>query len=335
MSDKVLWRKIQRVDMMAMSGHAAPGGGGGGAKHIALGRNSNQFPIHEFLHVNGCGDTAITIEPIPGLVEEKRMEFACQPGRRQGEWRIARQHHDRYPLWTVNYGFPESVGSYDQDDPPVIFILRISNEYHARFCMLSRLARVSPILDGAIRNSRGNSGIEEFQPEMGALLAQSIPPPEEGKRIARGIEPLPEGEETPPEEPEQPGTPSTTSAVVTRYIRDSRYGKELKVLYEYKCMFCDALIKRPHDTPYVETCHVKPLNEKGPDAKNNLLILCPNHHVELDFGAVTIDPDTMTLLHIDSTNPLNGKRIITKHKVDKSYLEFHFGRWKKKKLMGY
>jgi len=335
MSDRVLWRKIQRVDMMAMTGEAAPARTGGGAKHIALGRNSDQFPIHEFLRVNGCGNTAITIEPIPGLVEERQMEFACQPERRKGEWRIARQHHERYPLWTVDYGFPESVDSYDQDDPPVIFILRISNEYHARFCMLSSLAGVSTILDAAVRDSGKNSGIEEFQPEMGALFSQSISPPEEDKRIAMGIELTPEGKKTQQEEPEWPGPPSTTSSVVTRYIRDSKYGRELKGLYEYKCMFCEVMIRRPHDTPYVETCHIKPLNQKGPDAKNNLLILCPNHHVELDFGTVTIDPNTMTLLHIDSTNPLNGKRIQMRHMVDKSCLEFHFGHWKKKKLMGY
>jgi hypothetical protein len=317
-----------------MTGEAAPAGTGGGAKHIALGVNSVEFPIQEFLGVKRCENIEIKIEQIPGLVEEKYIEFSCQADRRGGEWRISRQHHDRYPLWIETYGFPKNIRDYDSANPPVIFIIRISDEYHSRFCMLSNLP---DFIGSKIKSSIKNSGIEDFQPEMGVLFSLLIPPPEDNIRVYPTAPVIPATPVAPQilVEPMLPSTSQLISSVVTRYIRDSKYGKELKDLYNYQCIFCDVLIKRPHDNPYVETCHIKPLNESGPDTTSNLLILCPNHHVEFDFGAITVDPDKMTLLHIDPANPLHGKGIHLKHQINKTFLEFHYQRWKKETLMGY
>ena len=161
---------------------------------------------------------------------------------------------------------------------------------------------------------------------MGGLLGHLIPPPGIDKRIAQ---PAATSSTT------IPTPPLTTSSVVTRYIRDTAIGNELKSFYEYKCSFCNTIISRPFDNPYVEACHIKPLNEDGPDIKENIIVLCPNHHVELDFGAITIDPISMTISHIDKTNPLDGKKVQLKHQIVDEYLEFHYQCWKNKKLMGY
>ena len=312
-----------------MTGEAAPSGTGGGAKHIALGINSPTFPINSFLNITTCQDINIKIEKIPGLIREKTIEFSCNPSRRHGEWRISRQHSDRYPLWTTDYSFPRDINEYNEQDPPIIFIIRISKMYHARFCMYSDLDTLLPSLKIVVDNSRKNSGIERFRREMGEIFKIYIPPPEHLRRI-----PEPSVEQPLPPE-ELPAPPQRTSSVISRYIRESRYGKELKELYEYRCCFCEKIIERPFDNPYVESCHIQSLNEDGPDVKENILILCPNHHIEVDYGTITINPKNLMLIHIDEKNELHGKKIKLRHKVNSEYLEFHFNKWSARALMGY
>ncbi len=319
--------------MNAISGSAAPGGGGGGAKHIALGVDSPDFPINDFLNVTRSQDVIIKIEPIPGLIEQKNITFSSQVDRRGGEWRIARQHLDRYPLWKQQYGFPDDAGQYNDDNPPLIFIIKISNDYHARFCMLSELEIISPWLKNIINSSIKNSGIEDYNQGMGDIFRIRVPPPSDESRILHPITPIqPSQSQTTPAQESQP---QTTTSLVTRYIRDSKFGKELKELYDYKCCFCEMLLERPHDTPYVESCHIKPRNEGGPDIKENILILCPNHHIEFDYGSISMDPSDLTLRHINIRNMLDGVQITLKHYVDRNYLEYHFTLWSKGKLMGY
>ncbi len=336
MSDKILWRKIMPMDMASILGQAAPAGGGGGSRHIVLGADRDWFLIHDFLDVTRCEDTEVVFQPIHGIVEPKIIGFSCLASRRGGEWIISRQHNERYPLWTEEHGFPRDVDSYDPNDPPVILIIRISNEYHARFYMLSKLDEIAPDLQEIIANSAKNSGIQTYRSEWGVLLRESIPPPQEEARIIQPSIPA-SGGATAAQTlvPTPPSRPATTSSTVTRYIRDSKNGRELKKLYDYKCIFCEIGVQRPHDTPYVEACHIKPLNEGGPDEKGNLLILCPNHHVEFDYGTVTINPSDMKLQHIDTANSLHDFEIQLMHDVNSVFLQFHFDQWMQRKLMGY
>lgn len=151
--DKVLWRKLTKNDMNAINGLAAPAGGGGGAKHIALGVSSRDFPINEFLGVTACRNVTIDVQSVPGLVEKGSIIFTCNPSRRNGEWIISQQHLDRYPLWTQKHGFPSDFNDEDSPDRPVIFIFRIAGEYHARFCTVSQLDTLLPRYGPAIKLS--------------------------------------------------------------------------------------------------------------------------------------------------------------------------------------
>lgn len=38
--------------------------------------------------------------------------------------------------------------------------------------------------------------------------------------------------------------------------------------------------------------HIKPLGgeHNGPDVRENILCVCPNHHALLDYGAIKLDP---------------------------------------------
>ncbi|WP_369333903.1 HNH endonuclease [Bacillus thuringiensis] len=49
-----------------------------------------------------------------------------------------------------------------------------------------------------------------------------------------------------------------------------------------------------------EVHHIKPLGlYNGPHIKENMIILCPNHHVMFDKGAITIDLSKKTVMHIN------------------------------------
>lgn len=60
-----------------------------------------------------------------------------------------------------------------------------------------------------------------------------------------------------------------------------------------------------------------------PDVKENLIVLCPNHHAEFDYGGLAIDPESFEVVHLDSDNPVHGRQVKTNHELSKVYLEFH------------
>jgi putative restriction endonuclease len=55
----------------------------------------------------------------------------------------------------------------------------------------------------------------------------------------------------------------------------------------------------------------------GPDTTDNVLCLCPNHHVLFDLGSFAI-ADDQTL--IDAPGKL---RSVPKHKIDVQHLQYH------------
>ena len=72
----------------------------------------------------------------------------------------------------------------------------------------------------------------------------------------------------------------------------------LKQASNYKCQFpnCDAEIKTKTGLNYVEVAHVKPVKEGGQSVLGNLLVLCPNHHKEFDYGELKIYEQTLSIL---------------------------------------
>lgn len=90
------------------------------------------------------------------------------------------------------------------------------------------------------------------------------------------------------------GNKNPTRAEVTysRIIRDTRVSKEIKELYNYECQICGIIIEI-NGVRYAEAAHIKPLGKphNGEDTTENLICLCPNHHVMFDIGAIGIDED--------------------------------------------
>lgn len=70
------------------------------------------------------------------------------------------------------------------------------------------------------------------------------------------------------------------------YVRDARVRSAALLRAGGCCEYCDLPGFARADGPiYLETHHIAPLLEGGPDMAVNVICLCPNHHREAHFGA--------------------------------------------------
>jgi predicted restriction endonuclease len=46
----------------------------------------------------------------------------------------------------------------------------------------------------------------------------------------------------------------------------------------------------------------------GPDVKSNIIVVCPNHHVMLDYGAINLNKELLRL---------------NNHVISNEYIEYH------------
>ena len=129
----------------------------------------------------------------------------------------------------------------------------------------------------------------------------------------------PESNVAPPEVPcERVGPTDRTVVEVSRIIRDTKITKHVKLIYRYKCQVCRSTIKTKRGL-YAEGAHIRPLGSPhyGPDIDSNVLCLCPNHHVMLDYRVFTINDD-FTLVGIE------GRLFVDAgHKIDPAFLAYH------------
>jgi 5-methylcytosine-specific restriction protein A len=78
------------------------------------------------------------------------------------------------------------------------------------------------------------------------------------------------------------------TASVERAVRDTKVSGWIKRLYGNRCQICGFTVELFNNEYYSEAHHILPLSCGGPDIVNNLLCVCPNHHVQLDYGAIKI-----------------------------------------------
>ena len=110
-----------------------------------------------------------------------------------------------------------------------------------------------------------------------------------------------------------------SEGTVVRIVRDTKISRAIKKLYKYRCQVCGISIVAK-STPYAEGAHIKPIGRPhdGDDSTDNILCLCPNHHVMLDKGAFSI-ANNFTLIGC-----LDGKLIVNpKHIINPHNLEYH------------
>lgn len=101
-------------------------------------------------------------------------------------------------------------------------------------------------------------------------------------------------------------------AVQTTYriLRDTEMARRLKALHSNRCQICGESMCLPQG-PYSEAHHIQPLGtpHNGPDVPENILVLCPNHHVMCDYGALPLTADMVTPA--------------PHHKIAQVYLDYH------------
>lgn len=106
---------------------------------------------------------------------------------------------------------------------------------------------------------------------------------------------------------------------VLRIIRDTKIARDIKELYNYTCQVCGHVIPTPSGK-YAEGAHIKPLGKPhdGADSMDNLICLCPNHHIMFDRGSFSIEDDLSLL------GALAGKLVLhPKHILNKINLQYH------------
>ena len=77
-----------------------------------------------------------------------------------------------------------------------------------------------------------------------------------------------------------------------RVVQERLHAQELKQLYHYRCQICRVRL-RGTAGPYAEAVYLRPLEapHNGPDTPENMLCLCPNCHLLLSIGGVSIGDD--------------------------------------------
>jgi nitrite reductase/ring-hydroxylating ferredoxin subunit len=69
-----------------------------------------------------------------------------------------------------------------------------------------------------------------------------------------------------------------------RYKRDNKTIADLKIIRDFKCQICGVYILKKDGSYYIEAAHIIAKSSKGVETPDNILILCPNHHKEFDYG---------------------------------------------------
>ncbi len=113
-------------------------------------------------------------------------------------------------------------------------------------------------------------------------------------------------------------SPTRKTSQVQRIIRDTKQAKEIKKHYGHACQICKIVISTAAGV-YAEAAHIKPLGapHNGPDTADNIICLCPNHHVMFDLGAFSI-ADDLSLVGIE------GKLIVSeRHFIDTEHIRYH------------
>jgi len=96
-----------------------------------------------------------------------------------------------------------------------------------------------------------------------------------------------------------------------RIIRDTKIACWVKYIHGYKCQICGTAIELGDGELYAEAHHIKPLGKPhcGPDVVENIICVCPNHHAQLDYGAIRLNKAMLTL--------------VSGHNIDDEYIDYY------------
>lgn len=227
--------------------------------------------------------------------------------------------HDEFILYTGHGGRSEESGQQVADQTltkankglarsqvtglPVRVFRKVTAEGGAQAFRYEGLFRV------VSRDYRpGRSGFLVFLFRLEPLVTETTPPPA----------PTPYALPDSPDQPAAAEPAPRYEATVSRLIRDTHLTRYVKDLHGYRCQVCGERLATPAGF-YAEAAHIRPLGAPhyGPDALDNVLCLCPNHHALFDFGSFSIAADFSLL-------GLPGRlRLQAAHQPDETHLAYH------------
>ena len=105
---------------------------------------------------------------------------------------------------------------------------------------------------------------------------------------------------------------------ILRVVRDSKQSRQVKEIHNYQCQVCNLRLKTAAGF-YAEGAHIRPLGEphNGPDTPDNILCLCPNHHVLFDLGAFSLDDD------FELIGLIGTLRTHPEHQINAEHIRYH------------
>jgi len=92
--------------------------------------------------------------------------------------------------------------------------------------------------------------------------------------------------------------PPHIPTTILRTVRDTALGKLIKQQCSFLCQVCRMPLAGTDGSKYAEAHHVRPLAKRhgGLDRADNILVLCPNHHVLFHLGVPEfISPTTIRI----------------------------------------
>ncbi|TVU87767.1 HNH endonuclease [Vreelandella titanicae] len=105
--------------------------------------------------------------------------------------------------------------------------------------------------------------------------------------------------------------PNREDISISRIIRDTALSYRVKLIHGYKCQLCGIALSMPNGKKYAEVHHIKPLGQPhdGPDVIENMICVCPNHHAQLDYGAIKL--------------LANNVRTKQEHQMSDRFIDYH------------
>lgn len=110
---------------------------------------------------------------------------------------------------------------------------------------------------------------------------------------------------------EPPTVPDRLLIETYRILRDTELARKIKALHKNICQMCDQTVILKNGETYAEAHHIQPLGtpHNGPDVAENIVVLCPNHHVMFDYGAIPLE--------------IKKLRSVQGHIIGSTYVTYH------------
>jgi putative restriction endonuclease len=119
------------------------------------------------------------------------------------------------------------------------------------------------------------------------------------------------------------GQTQRVETTVQRIVRNTKIALTVKELHDHICQVGGLQLLTPAG-PYAEAAHIRGLGapHNGTDSMDNILCLCPNHHVLFDNGGIYID-DADVVREAGTDKPVAKLRLIPGHELDAKHVQYH------------